>query len=608
MKEYLFEFEADLKNLVNVRSAKIISAIDSALLFSVLAIIAGTPPVSEYEISIYNAYPWYFWLIISILLASPLIAIILGNITGKMQFFYLNLTTYYALISVIILLTLPAFRGYLFYGAGDTHSHLGLINDISFTGHFGIQNPYPGIHILLAILTNVLSCLPETTSLFITQIMFTLYIAFIFLLSRAFKCSRLESLSITSFAILPVIGSWITKEYIMPSTDAFFLIPLALFCIIQARLTDYKFPYSVLSVLLLILFPFMHVESTVFLFVAFIVFSFIFKGKNAYTPALILLIGCFVWFSSTLAFSGHMRGVYDALILGLVPATPPLQELMIKGVRVEILDAIIGFIQIYGPMSIYLGIGASASLFNLSKFIFMRNEASSKIYLSILLYIFIFINLIFLFKGTVTGFHIFRQTKYPLMISTFIIGLFFIWQLISRNRKIAYHCFLLLFVIAISVLIVYNIYPSPSTYTLNYQQTDSDIAGMNFFFSHRNNTFLILETIGRAYQTRWSSVINISTKSAIRWGYNEDVMPPNHFGYDRNGYVHLGDFYNHDQYLLIYPPCEIYYPTLYPNYPEFWDFSPNDFKLLNRDPTVHLVYSNYFLKVMLVQPTHQTKI
>jgi len=594
----LYKLETFIKYLANVRFAKIIFAIDSVAFFLVLIIIARIPPANGYEISIYDVYPWFFWVIISILLASPLIAIVLGNMSGQIQFTYL--INVYALLSIFVLLTLPAFRGYPFYGAGDTYSHIGWINEISFTGHVGSLNPYPGMHILINILAIVSSCIPETISLYITQILLTLYIVFISLLARSLRCSRIEYISITSFAILPALGYWLKVEDIIPSTDAFFLIPLVLFCIIKGRLVYYNYSYSIISVLLLILFPFFHVEPTLFLFIALIVLSLVFKingiRSRAYTPAIILLVGCFTWFSSTLAFSGSIQTVYNALILGLTPATPPLQSVM-SGFRIGIVDAINGIIRMYGPALVYLAIGGYLSLHKLIKFILKNNVSFSEIFLSALLFVYAFLNLIFLSKGTAIGFHIFRQAKYSIMISTFIIGLFFSKQSIPKKPTIVRNFFLILFIIAISILMVYSIYPSPSLYTINCQPTYSDIAGMNFFFSYRNDTSLILEPISRAYQTRWAGKINISDRSAIRWGYNDDVKPPNHFGYDR---AHLGDFYNDDQYLLIYPPCETYYPTLYPDYPELWDFSPDDFKLLNKDPTVDVIYSNYDLKIMLV--------
>ena len=581
---------------------KTISSVDSFLIFLVLAIIAGTEPSSGYEISIYFEYTWYFWLIISFLLASPLIAIILGKKTGKIQFFYINLTIFFALLSIIVLFSIPAFRGYPFYGAGDTHSHLGFIKDISLDGYYGIENPYPGIHILICLLANISSCSPETISLFIPQIFFALYIAAIFLLTRALKCGHIECLSITSLAILPSFGYWLTSEYIMPSTDSFILIPLVLFCVIRARLEDNGSPYSILSVLLLVLFPFFHIESTLFLFIALIGLSIFLKRNDAYIPTIILFVGCFAWFSSTLAFGVSIRDTYNAIVLGLVPATPPLQAIVSEGFHIYIIDVILGIIRMYGPALLYLVIGGSLSLLELVKFVSKKIVLPRDIYLSALLSIYGILNFIFLFKGSNMGFHIYRQIKYSLMISVFIIGLFISGQFISKNRKVAYHLLLSLFIIAISILMVYSMYPSSTTYAVNYQPTYSDIAGMNFFFNYRNDTFLIMEPIYRAYQTRWSDLLNTGSESAIRWGYNEFIRPPYHFGYNNSyGRSNLGDFYNYDQYLLIYPPCEIYYTTLFPNYPDHWDFSPEDFKSLNADQTVNNIYSNYALKIMLVR-------
>lgn len=600
----MHKLETCFKSLLVRGYTKIIFAIDSILIFFISGIIVRTQPASGYEISIYDAYPWYFWLIISILIASPLIAILLENIAGQLKFSYINLTVFYALFSIILLLTLPAFRGYPFYGAGDTHSHLGLIKEISSTGHFGTTNPYPAVHILLDTLAIISSCSAETLSLYITQILFTLYIAFIFFLSRALKCSYVECLSITSFAILPALGYWLTDEHIIPSTDAFFLVPLVLFCVTKARLADNKVPYSVLSILLLVLFPFIHIETTMFLFVALIILSLTFeiKGirKNAYIAAIILLIGCFTWVTYTFAFSGSIRSVYDSVILGLTKETPPIESIA-SGFRVGIVDVINGIIRIYGPALLYLIIGGSLSIYKLIKFISKVNVSFLDIFLSTLLSVYAVIHLVFLSTGAIIGFNIFRQVKYSIMISSFIIGLFFTGWL-SKNRKIA--CYFLLFfsIVVISILMVNSIYLSPSSYGINCQPTYSDSAGMNFLFNNRNNTILILEPIRRAYQTRWSALMDIKNKSAIRWGYKEDVKPPDHFGYDRFSHVHLGDFYKYDQYLLVYPPCEIYYPSIYPNYPEFWAFSPEDFKLLYMDPTVNIIYSNYALKIMLVHP------
>ena len=49
------------KDILIDRTMKIISIICFAFILIALFVIAKSPPASGYEISIYDAYPWYFW-------------------------------------------------------------------------------------------------------------------------------------------------------------------------------------------------------------------------------------------------------------------------------------------------------------------------------------------------------------------------------------------------------------------------------------------------------------------------------------------------------------------------------------------------------------------
>ena len=64
------------------RFFKIISIFSFLLIFALLIIIARVGPATSYEFSIYDAYPWYFWvLLLSALMCGQLV--ILGSIITR---------------------------------------------------------------------------------------------------------------------------------------------------------------------------------------------------------------------------------------------------------------------------------------------------------------------------------------------------------------------------------------------------------------------------------------------------------------------------------------------------------------------------------------------
>jgi len=99
-----------------------------AFLFNILSliIIVKTPPASIYEISIYNAYPWYFWFFI-------LTGIFLGQLIIFVNVYYRSseknhkgwqLGLLAILIPIFILLFLPIIRGYVTFDKSDQFTHI----------------------------------------------------------------------------------------------------------------------------------------------------------------------------------------------------------------------------------------------------------------------------------------------------------------------------------------------------------------------------------------------------------------------------------------------------------------------------------------------------
>lgn len=595
---------------------KIFGVVSFISILSALIIIAKTPLANHYEISIYDVYPWYFWFCLVLPMIMPFFLLILNEKCKPDAHTYIVFAG--ALFSLVVLLSIPIFRGYPFYGAGDIYSHFSMIKHILLVGHIG-SNFYPVTHILFCVVSTVLHCAPETISLYMRQFFVLFYVISIFLLSRSLKCSTRESLFVTFFAILPSFGYWLTVEYIMPSTESFFMLPITLYIMIRSRTSNNQLSYSVILIPLLVLFPFFHPEAVIFLFVTLIVFAFVFKmgekpngaitnresgtvKKDMFAPLLILIAAFFTWFSTMAVFAGTVKSVYNAFILGISSDIPPLQSIM-GGFKIGILDVLELIIRTYGPALIYLTFGGCISIFAVVNFILKKRFAFRDLVLSSCLFSLMFLNILFLFRGTAVGFHIYRQLKYSIFISTILVGIYFAKRFSWKNKTLTnsiVNSILIAIVIMTSILALYDTYSSPQTDGINYQPTNSDISGMDFFFKYRNENYSILEPCVRAYQTRFGDyILGFETiKPTVRWGYSLDVTPPPHFGYATNNT--LGSFYASSQYLLIYPPSTNFYPTLWPSYRNLWRYSPDDFKQLFMDSTVDHTYSNGALEIFII--------
>lgn len=591
----------------NIKSyQKVICLISFTFILVSLIILIETLSTQVYEISIYEIIPWYFWVIITIPLILPFIIIIQKKFPINN---YTYLAIFCSLFSLFIVLSLPIFRGYTIYGAGDTLSHLGMIKDIIYTGHVGFKNPYPITHILVFNLASILSISIETIALFLCQLFVLIYIISLFLLMKSLNYNQRVSLLVLLLSIVPVMGSWLTTEYIMPSTEAFSFIPLTLFVFIKSRTSNNNVAYSVLLVMLLLLFPFFHPEATIFLLISLIVLAFILKinkvksnsifhKENVSMPILLLIVGFLAWFSSTYIFGWTIQSIYDAFILNLSPTTPPIESAM-SGFSISPFDEIKVIIIEYGAAILYLLVGLIFSLITFKKYL-SKKANFNEIFLSLLFVVFVFLSVIFLTEGTTIGFHIYRQLKYPIMIATMILGVYLFELNIKHHNKVKNTLiYVLIFIIPMLTLI--SIYPSPVVHTINYQVTESDILGMNFFFSYRNSSIETLEIGQRSYQTRFKDYIYgyEQLEPNIQSGYTNEINPPAHFGYDTN--LYLSNSYNESQYLLIYPPYEYFYPRMYSKYPNLWRYTPNDFKKLNNDPSVSKLYDNGEFKLLSIK-------
>jgi hypothetical protein len=582
-----------------------------------MVIICKTRYADGYEISLYDVYNWTLWIALAIPMIIPFIVLYKSG----------NSLSYLALlgsiISLCVLLSLPLFRGYPFYGAGDIYSHLGHIKYIASTGHFGPKNVYPAVHIFYYFISSISGVTPEYLSLYGRQYLIVLSIISLLLFSRTLLLSRRESLIVAAIAAIPIREFWLTREYIMPSEEGFFILPLILYLIIKTRTSKNEF-FSIALIPFLIICPYISPELLIFLVIYLFIFFIAFNYQNklhtyiypfAITkskleiPIFILIIGFFAWFSSTLSFGYFISEIYRIAMMDVLPAESPLVSLS-YGFKIGLWDALIKIIYSYGPAILYLLVGGLLSIGILMNLIMKKLSKApldqhplimpEELILSLLIITSFLLNIFFLLGGTSIGFHIYRQIKYTLLYSTILIARYVYIPFrasgpINFMRLVA---FMILCGLAIAspIICVNGLYASPSIHEFNYQPTDKDISGMTKFFDYINKQIKIIELGNRDYQTRFSDYIFGSRQNEmnIRWTF-EATFIPYHFGYDLGRT--FGSFFSEDVYLLICPPAYNYYQKAYPDYEQFWRYSPKDLALLNMDPSASKFYDNSELKI-----------
>jgi hypothetical protein len=596
-----------MQSLIKNRLLSIIAFV--SIIFSVI-IIAQTPYSNTYEISIYNVYPIYFWILLSIPISIAFLKVIIEEKSNYYTFTILG----GALFSIFILLGLPFFRGYPFYGAGDTLTHLGMIKDIVISGHIGLHNPYPIIHLLIFSLSTISNLTPEKISLFIPTIFVFLFIISMFLLSKSLGYSKKESLFVMLFSIVPVLGTGLTTEYINPSLQAFLYIPFALFLFFKSRNSERKMEFSIILLISLFLIAFFHPEPLIYLTIFFVVLFFVSKFEKKLNqgfnkpnlsiqrislPLSFLIVASLAWFSTTLVFGNSVFQIYNTFILNLQNTPPPIATL-IGGFHISIVDVLSTIAKQYGIMLVYLIFGAFLVLYAIFKIILKKKITFLNLLLASIFSAFALTSLVFLTKGTSIGIQVLRPIKYPLLIATLILGIYFSTFIKNLNLKSISHVFIIIiFVFILPFIAITSTFPSPSMQEYNYEPTQSDIQGMSFFLDNRNNTIYATEVLPFAYQSRYADYLlgYEAKKTNLISGTN--TTPP-HFGYNSTN-SEIGSYYKKSEYLLMYPPSLIYYPEIYPNYENLWIYTPSDFENLeNNDKSVNSVYNNGKFQLFLI--------
>ena len=565
------------------------------------------PPARGYEISIYRAFPLYFWgLVIATIFVGQLV-IVRGGVRSSNADRYWIFGILLIMIVNLALLLMPLIRGYPVYGRGDVLTHLGTIRSIRTTGSLG-TNVYPILHVMVlsfSYLTGVesmriINLVPPAASL--------VFLSSTYLLLRELFDEAERFLFILPFSLL--LFETTAHLLAVPYALSVLFVPLSLYLLVKEQRTSSSGTRAVLLVSLLFIIL-SHPLTALFLLLIVGSYALVARvprineriGLRGSVATLIFVI-FLSWYGNFAGFYLRIISFFQA-ISGVGGGSSALENYgsTLSRTSPELIDLLELATFSYGTAAITMGL-ASLFLLVIGGLLLKGTTPIDDFnhpffWTSILLFVaFTVLSVLFLVKNVIAaGF------GRPLMFARFFAVIFsgllfhFLWQhagdippLKRFDSNTVESAIIVVFVAVLLVfttILTFSVYFSPLQADYNHQVSEMELSGTEWAFEHRNEG-LVFNEFGIAHYRFYHLFYGDRTQSeTIR---TSGTLPPDHFGYDNGS--RLGDHYHNNTYLMLTRLGRITYPTKFPDYREFWRFTPRDFQQLERDPTVARLYDN----------------
>jgi hypothetical protein len=597
---------------ITPQALKMLLVINYAILLSALLVILLTPPASGYEFSIYDAYPNYFWcLIITSIFLGQICAVlsVLDDSTGK----YWPLGFLAAVIANCLLLFLPVIRGYFIYGSGDILTHIGYMKDIGNYASIG-SNHYPILHMLGFSMHEFTGLSFGIITMIIPPIFSIVSIFYWYILGKEIFNDKFKAITLVLIAFLPMHG--VTNSLFTPNHEAFLMLPLVLYCLIKFQNAADKREISAILITLSVLIVLFHPLIAIMVMsiyalqyasdiISKLALSSKPHAKNTWIVIAIMAIIFSVW--ST--YIHLLTNVLDPLISSIIGTDAVESELLanlnlVSQVEVDIFYLIKLGLFTYGLDAI-LGLLALISILYLL-ILYTKGEVRTSRFL-----LFSIVCFIAFFALGITIFFTINQFGYArvykiarifslIVISSSVVTAYRRLQNISSFKKVIFCALTCTVIIVLIVLSAFTLHLSPNIKQINQQVPMSDYYGMAAFFEKRDDSILILEH--GISQVRFHDAIYGCSypKVNIRynWGGDNSLLPVDHFGY--NASSSLGSNYNGERYFLLATQGKNFYENMYPEFPDKWRFTDQDYEMLESDTSVIRVGSNENLALYLI--------
>jgi hypothetical protein len=595
---------------------KLVALLGVTALLGVVLTALVVPPADGYEISLYAAYPVFFWVLVLVAFVCGGV-VIFGSAAMEADDSWMAGALLMLLTNAVLLL-MPYIRGYPILGRDDPMSHLGFVLDLTATGGIG-GNIYPSLHLIVRTLSyatglepiGVMNAVPPVFSL-------VFFLSLALLLFELFGSRRRVLLGLP-FALFPVL------EYAQvnprPYDMAVLLVPFVFYLLVKAHREPSPGTRTAFVVAIVAtstfhpLIPLFLVPVLTVLVVANRTERF---GSDRPTPVSVVLLPLVVavaWYQNFLGIIFRFRRIYN-ILFGLEESTSQLDQYSdtIAETSPELVDVLKFALFTHGVEALLFGLGfaalAALVLFGPQR----RVERSGYLVtFATMLSVFSLGGLAFLLLDLIVP----PQRPFQMAKLAAIVlggGLFYIlWRHLDRDldptwaetesrpsrarRGLAFAFVGLL--VAFAFVSTFSLYPSPLNTEDNPQVSRMELSGTEWVIENRDEDDSVME-IGIRYRRFYHAQFGTETyTAAVQDGYGQS--PPPRFNYTEYGT--LGESYPVDRYLMVAEGGRQIYPATFPDYRQFWRYTPENYDRLERDPTVDRVYANGDLEFYRVEGT-----
>lgn len=578
---------------------KLITIISILCLTGALLIAANTPSSGTYQISIYQAYPATFWLLLVIAIGLGLVSIF-GEILLEKRSYRWWLPFLIVVLANTLILSTQYLQDYAFATQWDDVRHFGSVTSIIENQQPDINNFYPISHVLVTTFY-----LFTGLSLQKTIILFPTFFYLVYLANTAFAAWTVSTRPgvrgvMMALATPLVFGTFST--IFRPTHFSVYLLPFFIAWLYRTRLQKTGHVEKMIFVLLLLFLPFIHpwaVISALFILLLFW-FAIAWKSRSEFkeksdlylTPLSITLICWLVWFIRFRAFGATIKDLFDSLVNSIARAESLPRYLEIADRASLPISKIISLIfYTYAHAFFYFAPAGIVVIWIMIQMI-RRNRQLPTHMLALSCFMLIFANLalLSLFRNLIADSPM-RILNIGLVIVPLLVSVPFYDYLLTHSRMkvkrawLTIGMFVALF--GASVLGMFSSFDSPRTGLPSRYYSYAQKAGVGFLLdkaSHDEEK--IYAPVGEA--RIFSAFFNIEElselyKNSPRW---QVQILPAHLGYRSDK---LGVEFENPGYFWVSGYEKAYYTEVWP---EGGRFTPQDFERLDRDPDWHQIYTS----------------
>lgn len=567
------------------------------------ALTIQVPPPEGYYITIYSHTPTLLWVAFGLSLVFLVISITVdgSRITHTSSVFT---------AIVVLLIAMPWLLDYYLYLTGDARIKVGAISSILRTSHIHPENFYPGLHTVAAIASQITGIQPAVITMpLLVAFAAATSIAGALLASQFTQSKHGEYIAVV---VAPVLLIGFSYTNFAPWSQSKPILLFALFAIIRKsgnhRLADTG--VTIFFIFAAIIYhPLAGVALLFILSISIFTSGMAWKfGRRLNLPIsqlvpywVLLAIALVAW---TTSFNAFLKPVTRSLIINLLgsevltsaggvyssggqsfiaqvmsqlqSASPRLGDLFLYGLFRYGFD---GLMLLSAGIAVLLGVSKK------------RIQKMPQYYLLIVIPISAFggLGIISIFLSLPIGFS--RFISLATLFSAIAIAVESKRILSATSETIVWQSARVLAVFCVLIIILtipFTIYGSTYAKSPNMQITKMEIEGTVWYLNHSVDDS---EVVARGMQVRRYSMLLRGHQGMI---HGSKLSP--HFGYNSEGQ----NWYNkgaETTYLIVTEVGRIAYPKLYPGYQDEWDFRPSDFKRLQTDQNVAVVYTNGELSI-----------